>query len=125
MGSWYKLKIGNFEVKYTPLNQSENYAYCDVNGEELSRVNETMQTEIKMSEMNKQANKLALKENRTAEENEELKILQEKIDVFKSINEMKPFYINKKTGERHESAFKLVNGMAKSEMKKTESTQSK
>jgi len=122
MGTWYKLKIGKFEVRYTPLNQSEDFPYCDINGNELKRVNETLQIETKVSELGKELNVLTMKKDRTAEEEIKLTILQEKNDVFRAIDSMKPFYINTKTGERHETAFKLVNGSPKSEMKKTEST---
>lgn len=75
---WYKLRVGTFQLKYSPLNPIENeYSYCDSKGNILKRVSGKFE---------------------------------------------KGYFINEKTDEKHDTAFRLINNKPFAKLKKTTET---
>lgn len=55
---WYKLKIGNYEVKYTPLSaEIKEYPYCDKDGNIIKKVIPTKTEEQKTFYVDEKGNK--------------------------------------------------------------------
>lgn len=72
---WNNLKLGNFNLKITPLNPIEKeYPSCDKDGNLLKKISGKFE---------------------------------------------KGYYINEETGEKHDTAFKLINGKPYSKLSKT------
>jgi hypothetical protein len=119
-----KLKIGKFETEYKfPSDpKAETYPYCDEQKNILDRINETEQQKRKVAELNPIVMSLDLKRQKgtiTKEEEENLKFLQKELNVRQEVMNLKPYYINSKTGEVRYTASKLVGDEALDKAKKT------
>ena len=81
----------------------------------MERINETKQQEQRIEVLNPIVTTLDMKKQNgsiTAEEEEELKLLKKELNTRQEIMNLKPFYINEKTGEVRYSASKLVGDEA-------------
>lgn len=112
-----KIKIGKYECEYKFPQEakSDTYPYCDEQKNILERINETKQQEQKIASLNPIVMTLDMKRQKgtiTKEEEEELKMLQKELNVRTEVMNLKPFYINEKTGEIRYTASKLVGDEA-------------
>lgn len=108
---YFNLQIGKYKGFYQfdkEVNETTDLPYCDANKNILDRINETQQEKDKIEEVNMKVLKLEHKPDKTAQEEEQLKDLHIEINIRTEIRTYKPYYKDKKTGDTHLKAFKLL-----------------
>ena len=116
---FYTLKIGKFgDCKYKfpkEKNSTTSLPYCDSNLNVLERINETKQITTKISDLTIQKAKLEFKKESgkiTPKEEEELKQVELMANAYQDVMNLKPYYLNKDTGEVHLSALRKLGDEA-------------
>lgn len=110
---FYKITIGKYKAtyKFPTLKSSSDYPYCDEQANILERINETEQQKQKIASLNPIVMTLDMKRQNgtiTKEEEEKLKLLQKELNIRQEVFNLKPYYVNEKTGEVKLKALKKV-----------------